>query len=72
MKLRICAKCSDAFTATLVDDKGESHEYDGCVPSWMPGEHYGDYVILNIDPATGQILNWKKPSSAVLKKTFAV
>jgi hypothetical protein len=47
---------------------GES--YSGYVPEWMPGEHYGDYVMLDIDVATGQILNWKPPTRKQLANTF--
>lgn len=28
------------------------------VPGFMPGDHYGDYIILNIG-AGGEIANWK-------------
>ena len=60
--LEICAKCSDLFSATLLKDGKVLKEHDGYVPSLMPGQHYGDYVELNIDMETGQILNWKKPT----------
>lgn len=26
----------------------------------MPGEHYGDYVMLDIDLATGRITGWEE------------
>lgn len=69
--LRISAKCSDLFWASLEDASGNQiGEYDGYVPSWMPDEHYGDYVMLDIDLETGKILNWKKPTPEQLKKTF--
>ena len=74
MKLRITAKCSDMFDASLIDNKGEHvRHYSGYVPSWFPNpsvEHYGDYVDLDIDMETGRILNWKKPSQATLNATF--
>lgn len=75
--IRINAKCSDMFSANLVDDKGIAcgDAYDGYVPSWFPNpntEHYGDYVELEIDLATGQIVNWKRPTLGQLKKTFGV
>jgi len=35
----------------------------------MPEEHYGDYVELQIDLETGQIMNWKKPSRKVIEET---
>jgi hypothetical protein len=59
----ICAKCSDMFSATILDKSRKViGDYDGYVPEFFPGEHYGDYVMLEIDLETGQILNWKKPS----------
>lgn len=58
-EMQISLKVRDEFRCAFVDDKGnEILEYDGYVPSFMPGEHYGDYVTLNIDLETGQILNW--------------
>lgn len=72
MILSINAKCSDLFAATLRNAEGKQvgEPYDGYVPSWMPGEHYGDYVELKIDTDTGKILNWKKPTKAQLEETF--
>jgi len=65
--LSICAKCSDRFAATLIDGNGKVlKEHDGYVPKLMPGQHWGDYVILDIDIETGQILNWKKPTEEKL------
>lgn len=63
-ELRIYIKVCDNFTAALHDQDGtviceQDQDY---VPSFMPGEHFGDYLILNIDIETGQITNWKKPS----------
>lgn len=37
------------------------------VPSWFPGEHYGDYLDFTIDLETGQILNWKPPTAEDLE-----
>ena len=65
--ISICAKCSDMFGASVLDSDGNVlFDYDGYVPDFFPGEHYGDYVILDIDLATGQILNWKKPTQVQL------
>lgn len=59
--LSICLKVSDCFNATLKDAEGEVlKEHEGYVPGFMPGEHYGDYVMLEIEIDTGQITNWKK------------
>jgi hypothetical protein len=58
--VRICAKCSDLCSTEILDTNGKLiAERDGYVPEWMPGEHYGDYVELDIDIKTGKILNWK-------------
>lgn len=69
--IQINAKCSDLFWARFSDsEKSINEEYSGYVPSWMPGEHCGDYVSLTIDIDTGRILNWKKPTQAQLNETF--
>lgn len=68
--IQITAKCSDLFSASLVQDGKVLGNYDGYVPDFMPGQHYGDYVELTIDVETGKILNWKKPSVAQLKTVF--
>ena len=61
--LKIHAKCSDCCSAELLDQDGATiHETDGYVPGFMPGDHYGDYVIIDIDIDTGMIKNWKKPT----------
>ncbi len=66
--IEISAKCSDLFTGVLKDKDGnEVHEYIGYVPDFFPEEHYGDYVQLDIELATGKILNWKPPTAAQLK-----
>lgn len=41
------------------------------VPSIFPGDHYGDYLILDIDIETGLITNWKKPSPEKLLQSFS-
>lgn len=66
--LKVHLKVRDEFSATLVSADGETikTQDDGYVPSFMPGNHYGDYVILDIDIDTGQITNWKRPSEGEL------
>ena len=68
--ISINAKCSDCFSATLYRDEKFVGKYQGSVPQFFPGNHYGDYVELKIDAETGQILNWKKPTEAQLFETF--
>ena len=69
-ELQIYVKCTDRFSATLTDQNGEIiHEQeDGYVPGFMPGEHYGDYIILHIDIETGYITNWKKPTEEQIRE----
>lgn len=68
--LKVHCKVSDRFTAVLVDQNGEEihDQEDGYVPDFMPGPHYGDYIILEIDLDSGQITNWKKPSAKQIEE----
>lgn len=63
--LEIYCKVRDRFTYTLKDAQGEEVHVqdDGYVPDFMPGEHYGDYIILTIDLETGTVTNWQKPTA---------
>ena len=65
-------KVCDRFAGDLRDAQGDTvAEYEGYVPDFFPGDHYGDYLILNIDLETGQIKNWKKPGAADIEKMLA-
>ncbi len=67
--IEISAKCSDLCSVVATNAAGDTIQTgDGYVPDFMPGEHYGDYVMLEIDAATGKILNWTPPSDAVIKR----
>ncbi|WP_313447370.1 hypothetical protein [Pseudomonas sp.] len=71
-ELRLHIKVRDGFDASIQDDQGdEVGSYKGYVPDFFPGDHYGDYLILNIDLETGQIKNWKKPGAADIEKMLA-
>ena len=71
-EIRLHMKVCDSFNSCLVDAQGEEvAEHDGYVPDFFPGEHYGDYLILNIDLETGQIKNWIKPTAGDLEKLIA-
>lgn len=68
LHLKVC----DEFTATLKDDRGETLlDYEGYVPGFMPGEHFGDYVQLDIDIDTGKILNWVTPTAEQIESFIA-
>jgi len=70
--LDICGKTSDMFTATLVVDGIEcSKFYEGYVPCFFPGDHYGDYIQFKIDVDTGVIENWRKPTEKELSAMFS-
>lgn len=64
--IKFSAKCSDLFAARLFGGGKQVGEYLGYVPKFFPGQHYGDYVDLEIDISTGKIINWKKPTQAQL------
>lgn len=67
--LRLYMKVRDQFEATLLDQDGEAiKEYEGYVPGFMPEEHYGDYLILNIDIDTGTVTNWEVPSQEEIEE----
>ena len=61
--LRISAKCSDLCWTKYTDSKGKKTESDGYVPEKIGiGDGTGDYINIDIDMQTGQILNWKPVS----------
>lgn len=64
-ELRIHIKVRDEFCASVVDQNGQEigGKDDVYVPEFMPGEHFGDYLMLNIDLETGRITNWKQPTA---------
>ena len=63
--LSIHCKVTDRFGAVVKDQDGGvlGGQHDGYVPKFMPGEHYGDYIILDIDLDTGMVTNWVKPTA---------
>lgn len=67
--LSVCAKVSDNYSHTIYTASGKVYrQYDGYVPNFFPGEHFGDYLLLDIDPYTGRILNWKPWKRAKRKR----
>lgn len=62
-------KVRDRGNYTFKDETGNvvanlEEEY---VPSFFPEDHYGDYLIFDIDLKTGRILNWVPPSDQQIK-----
>ncbi len=68
--LKIHIKVRDQFCADLTDQNGSVifSQDNGYVPDFMPGDHYGDYLILDIDIDTGQVINWEKPDQEDIEK----
>ena len=65
--ITLSAKCSDMFHAVLMENSNLLGEHNGYVPDFFPGEHYGDYLELEIDIETGCILNWNVPNKKDLE-----
>ena len=68
--IHIYCKVRDKFTASIKDTDGNEicGQEDGYVWDLMPGQHYGDYVILDIDLVTGQVLNWETPTAEQIQE----
>ena len=67
----VTAKCSDLCNVQFFNEDGTKvGESNGYVPDFMPEEHWGDYVELEIEVATGKILNWKVPTQKELKDSM--
>jgi len=65
--IKMTAKCSDACNILLSDNENNIlQEYNGYVPDFFPGDHFGDYIEFDIEIATGKILNWKVPTKSEL------
>ena len=65
--LRISAKCSDSCWTEYTDKNGKVTNSDSYVPQGIGIDEEGDcgdYVSMDIDMATGQILNWKPVSDS--------
>ena len=74
--IRIYMKVRDEFFCQILDNElQELVEYEGYVPTFMPhnvtgesgGNHYGDYLILDIEIDTGKITNWVAPTAEVIE-----
>ena len=69
--LKLNMKVCDQFRARLYDqDDMFIGEYEGYVPAFMPGQHFGDYLRLDINIDTGQITNWVKPEPELVEEIF--
>ena len=68
------AKVRDSCSYALLGVEGNEVATidDEYVPEFFPEEHFGDYLILEIELSTGQILNWKVPEPAEVGKEFGL
>lgn len=67
--LKIHCKVCDTFECSLESATGTvlAEQEQDYVPDFMPGQHYGDYIILDIDIDTGSIVNWRVPKPEQLE-----
>lgn len=71
--VEIHAKVCDAGHYTLKGPNGERiSRRDDYVPSFFPGDHYGDYIILEVELDSGIIKNWKRPDPADVATAFGM
>jgi hypothetical protein len=70
--IKLHVKVTDRFNGELIDAQGETifDFQDTYVPDFFPGQHYGDYVILDIDIDTGMITNWKVPTAEQIEEAI--
>lgn len=64
--VKVCDRGNYEFktpTGTVLKEIDEDY-----VPSFFPGDHYGDYLILDIDLESGQITNWVKPQASEIEE----
>jgi hypothetical protein len=67
--LKVSAKVEDSCGIQAMDEDGQRViDYCDYVPDFFPGMHFGDYLELDIDVKTGQILNWNRPTQAQIKR----
>lgn len=67
--MRMSVKCSDMFSCTITDgNKTLIEDYCDYVPDFMPDDHYGDYVMLDIDLDTGKIVNWRPDAKKLVNQ----
>ena len=67
--LCITAKCSDLCNAVYIADNDNEHNSDSYVPENI-GIGGGDYIELEIDMKTGQIINWIPVDDATIIKAL--
>lgn len=60
--LRLCVEILECAEARLLDEHGNFiKNHEGYFPKGRKANPVGDYLNLDIDLATGRILNWGTP-----------
>ncbi|BFI46026.1 hypothetical protein YKD1_24450 [Yersinia pseudotuberculosis] len=70
-RIKTCIKVRDTYVIG-VDGNSIGSIENQYVPDLFPGQHYGDYLELDIDIETGQILNWKPPFPSELEQLVSI
>lgn len=72
--LKLRCNVFEEFNAELVDEEGRlvSEVEDEHIPPWFPSDEYDMAITLEIDIATGRIVNWTPPTAEQLNKTFDI
>lgn len=68
LHMKVCDAGAYCLTGeTGIQLCGHREDY---VPGFFPGNHYGDYLILDI--AEGRVRNWKKPKASDVQAAFGL
>lgn len=71
--INLHVKVKDAGCYTLMGSDGKVvAELEDYVPSIFPGQHYGDYLELEINIETGLIVNWDAPEPKEVAVAFGL
>ncbi len=70
--VKVHVKVTDMGNYTLCDylDRPIAEKSEDYVPGFFPGDHHGDYLILDIDLDTGKITNWVTPKAEDVIASF--
>lgn len=70
--VEVHCKVRDEGCYTLKDQDGAqiAQRSDDYVPGFFPGQHDGDYLILEIELETGRVVNWQRPSPSDVQEAF--
>jgi len=68
--ISVQVKVTDRFNGDFLDVDGNKvfSVEQSYVPDFFPGIHGGDYLELDIDIKTGQIVNWEAPGEDDLQE----